>query len=160
MKPRSPARKFLAPAARQGDGRGYLNQPQRPIPEHADAIKLAEDADLVAARAAMCDEPEAVGPAVVDAFTDLARTYDRIRHHADVERARADRETLPVDARIRDAKRRAKLRHADISGEMHAVEKIVERATRGGRPVPPAALDRLRRIEARLDYRHDLEDAA
>jgi hypothetical protein len=53
-------KRFLAPQGRSGDGHGYLTQPQRPYPEHADADELYREAERVAAASAMCDEPEAL----------------------------------------------------------------------------------------------------
>ena len=154
---RKPASRFLAPQGRAGNGHGYLNQPIRPLPE------VADHPDLVAKIANAthhCDEPEAPGPAIVDAITDLARTYDRIRYTAEIEAAQQSRRLLTIEQRMADAQRRAKRRHADISGEMHAIKAMLARARSGGRTDPPAAHERLERIEARLDYRHDLADAA
>lgn len=153
----TPSRRFIAPQARAGNGHGYLTQPQRPYPEHSDPDELAREQERVATHTKHCDEPEAIGDAIVNAQTELARTYDRIRYTADIEHAHQIREQLSMEQRMADARRRAKLRHADISGEMHAITKMLEHAERGGRKTPPAAVTRLQRIEARLDYRWDLE---
>ena len=161
--PRTPARRFLAPQARQGNGHGYVSQPHRPLPEaslHADTDVLREEAALVHTRTRMCDEPESPGPAIVDAITDLARTYDRLRYLADLEQRAGIRKQLTIEQRMADAQRRAKQRHADISGELHVIRQMLKRARDGGRKDPPAVHERLARIEARLDYRHDLADAA
>lgn len=158
--PRKPASRFLAPQARAGNGRGYLSQPGRPLPdtpEHPDHPDLVAK---IAGATCHCDEPEAVGPAIVDAFTDLARTYDRIRHTAEIENLQQARRLLSMEQRMADVQRRAKRRHADVSGEMHAIKCMLERARKGGRDEPSAAFERIERIEARLDYRHDLADAA
>jgi hypothetical protein len=152
-----PARRFIAPQARSGNGHGFLSQPLRPLPE------VADNPDLVArigGATHYCDEPEAVGPDIVDAQTELARTYDRLRYQAEVEQAQKDRRMLSIEQRMADAVRRAKLRHADVSGEMHVIKQMLERARKGGRAEPLAALERVERLEARLDYRPDLADAA
>lgn len=154
--PQNPSR-FIAPQARAGNGHGYLNQPLRPLPEVADPADLV---DKIASATHYCDEPEAIGPDIVDAQTELARTYDRLRYEAEVELSQQTRKLLTIEQRMADAQRRAKLRHADISGEMHVVKQMLKRARKGGREDPPAALERVERIEARLDYRPDLADAA
>jgi hypothetical protein len=162
--PRKPASRFIAPQARAGNGHGYLNQPMRPLPDAIDPIHNPDDAELletIASATRHCDEPEAIGPAIVDAITELARTYDRIRYSVEVETAQQARRLLTMEQRMADVQRRAKLRHADVSGEMHVIKAMLERARKGGRVDPSAATERIERIEARLDYRHDLErDAA
>lgn len=152
-----PARKFLAPQARQGDGHGYTNRPQRPLPEVPDSPELVA---RIHDRTALCDEPEAPSGAWIEAQYDLARTYDRMRHLAQVEQAHRIRACLSLEARMTEAHRRAKLQRVDVSGELYVIRQMLERARRGGRGEPPAAVDRLSRVEATLDYRPDLEDAA
>lgn len=153
------ARRFLAPRGRQGDGLGYLAVPDRECPGPAGVEQHLEVVDLVAARTSIFDEPEAVGPAIVDAYSELARTYDLARHRAEVGELREVRAGLSVGQRIADARHRAKVRHVDVRSELRAVEWLVDRAGRGGRVVPQVALQRLVRVEELLDTRADLEAA-
>lgn len=149
--PRPPSRRFLAHGA--GNGHGYRTQPQRDIPE------VADDPETIARireATSIGDEPEAPGPAIVDAYTDLARTYDRARHAAEVEARQQTRRLLDAEKRLAEAKRQAKLRHIDVSREVHVVKNMLDRARKGGRAEPEAAIHRLERIEARLDHRPDL----
>lgn len=155
-----PARRFLAPQARSGNGHGYLTQPQRPYPEHSDPTELARERERVAEHTRMCDEPEAPGPDIIDAQRDLARTYDRLRHHADVQQREEIRQHLTVEHRMAEAHRRAKQQRIDLSSELHACKQMLDRARKGGRTEPPALLRKLTEAEARLDHRPDLADAA
>jgi hypothetical protein len=52
---RNPARRFLAPQARAGNGLGYLSQPQREYPIAADPPELV---DRIAGATDWRDEPE------------------------------------------------------------------------------------------------------
>jgi hypothetical protein len=142
--------RFLAPQGRSGDGRGYLNMPLRALPPD-DSPETAAEAKRVAEAAAMCDEPEAVGPAILDAFGESARYYETLRHQANIERARVARQELNVEQRLRGVEERAKRQHINVSGELHVIRSMLERAKSGGRKEPPAAVDRLERIEAVLD---------
>lgn len=92
-----PARKFIAPQARSGDGHGYLNRPPRPLPEAIDPIGDYRDAELVAKIADAtdyCDEPEAISADIVNAQADLGRTYDRLRHNAEIEQREQNRQAV------------------------------------------------------------------
>lgn len=149
-----PSRRFLTPGARAGStGHGYNTQPQRPLPQVADEPEIT---DRIRDAANMCDEPEAISAAIVDAYADLARTYDRIRHEAEVERMNVIRQALDLEQRMAEAHRRAKRQHINVSHEMRIVQQLVERAQRGNRTTPPEAIRRIERIEAKLDYRPDL----
>jgi hypothetical protein len=148
-----PTRRFLAPGARAGNGYGHLTEPLRPIPETADEPHVIE---RIETRTNLCDEPEEIGPAIVDAYADLARTYDRLRHEAELEQLGRLRETLTLEQRLVEIQRKAKRQHVDISREAHALRAILERARIGGRAEPVSATIKIRAIEARLDHRPDL----
>lgn len=160
-----PARKFIAPQARAGNGHGYLSQPPRPLPEVADQPDLIAK---IATATHYCDEPEAISPDIVNAQADLGRTYDRLRHDADVEQREHNRKALveavgpliAAEHRMAEARRRAKLQHVDISHELHIMRRDLDRARAGGRDNPRQVIARLEKLEARLDHRPDLEDAA
>lgn len=136
------SRRFLAPQARSGDGKGYLGRPDRPYPPVADE---AETAARIAEARAICDEPEAIGPAIVDAYAELGRTFDELRRKAQIEQARIARTLLTVEARIRDAQRRAKIQRMDVTSELWLIRKMLIRGNE------TAALVRVERLEARLD---------
>jgi hypothetical protein len=165
-----PTRKFIAPQAKAGDGHGYLNRPPRPIPEGIDPVHDYRDAETVARIAAAthyCDEPEAISDDIVDAFRDLGRTYDRLRHNAEVEQREHNRQALTqavgpliaAEHRMNEARRRAKLQHVDVSHELHIMRRDLDRARNGGRDNPTNVIARLERLEARLDHRPDLDAA-
>ena len=148
---RKPSRRFLAHG--QGNGHGYHTQPIRECPIVADDPEVV---DRIREAVSLDDEPEAPSGAIVDAYRDLARTYDIARHSAEVEARQQVRKLLTSEDRLREVQRQAKLRHIDVSGEVHTVKRMLERARKGGRQDPPAAVERIERIEARLDYRPDL----
>lgn len=118
-----PKPRFLAPAARVGDGHGYVDRPEM----------------------AMRDEPECVGPAIVNAQTELAEKYNALRHAAWVAQAQEDRAKLSVPHRIADVRRRAKARHIDMAHELHVTLKMYERGNEA------AARARVEGLEAQLD---------
>lgn len=148
---REPARKFLAPNGR------IAGKPLRELHDGGDPPEVVA---RIAEATSLCDEPEMPSKATVDAHAELARTYDRLRYCAELEQARKTRQMLSIEARMADVQRRAKLRGANVSGEMHVVKKMLDRARNGGRKDPPAAFERIERIEYRLDWRPDLEDVA
>lgn len=127
---------FLAPMGRPGDAinqdrdrLGYVTKPQL----------------------AMRDEPECVGPAIVNGYAELADFQHTLRHKASVEAARQARPLLEAEDRIRDAERRAKHAHRNLSHEFHLLRLMLDRAERGGRRTPESAIRKLARIEATLD---------
>lgn len=149
--PRQPARRFMAPGARSGNGHGYYTQPQRPLPHAGDTPELATEAARVADRNRFCDEPEYPDRAIVDAYGELARTYDMVRRAQELEELQRARVLLTAEQRLRDAQHKAKRRHVNLTGEFHAVRSMLDQAKRGGRKDPPSAVRALERIEARLD---------
>lgn len=155
--PRIPARKFLAAQARAGNGHGYTSTPGRPLPEVADPPEVIE---RIRTQTNLCDEPEAPSANWIDAEADLRRTYDQQRHKIQVAAMQKIRGALNTEARMAEARRQAKMRHIDISGELHAIDLLLKRAREGGRKEPPGAVARLEKVEARLDFRPDLDEAA
>lgn len=157
-------RRFLAPAARPGNGHGYLTEPTREAQPVADPPEVAA---RIGTATSIFDEPEAPSPAWVDAEADLAATRNALRHAALVEQLRAARQELSLRARIADARRRARAQHVDVSHQLHLVERDLQRAQSRRAPVPetatelresrrdeaepPAALRRMQAVEALLD---------
>src|SRR5690349_1446456 len=90
MARRTPARRFLAPQARAGNGLGYLSQPQREYPVVADEPELV---DRIATCTDWRDEPEGL---------------DRLDYELHIdERAKRDAEQqLRFETRQREQSRR------------------------------------------------------
>ena len=136
------ARRFLAPQARAGNGHGYLSQPERELPPVADEPDVV---DRIRSATSMCDEPEAPSAAWVDAEAELAAERNRLRLLKLAETARGIRQTLTIENRMRDAHRRAKLKHIDVSREFYVMRKMIARGNE------TAASQRLEKLEAQLD---------
>lgn len=100
-------------------------------------------------------EPEKVTDSENDS-EDAELERKRERHDAEVQARRKDRKLLSAEARLVEVRRRAKQRQLNVSHEAHIAEKMIDRARRGGRPVPEAAVTKIERLEERLDYRPDL----
>jgi hypothetical protein len=156
--PTSERRMFLAPRAAAGDGHGYrytpLRRPDRDIivngqprtePPSPETLQTIRDATR------LTDEPECVGPSILDSYQESARFYESLRHLAEVEAAQQARRMQTVAQRVRDAQDRAKRTQTDFSHEFHICRKMLERAKAGGRKDPPAALRIIEKIESRLD---------
>jgi hypothetical protein len=129
--PRRPPGRFLAPKAR-GDEHGYV----------ADS------------RLGMRDEPEAIGPAILDGYAEGNAFRFAQQHAADVLAAQTLRPLLRAEDRLRDAERRAKQsKRRDLKGEFAALRGMLDREQRRGvEPRPQSALlVRLERVEATLD---------
>lgn len=146
-----PARRFLAPQARSGNGHGYLTQPERQYPQAPDPVDVVE---RIASATAMCDEPEAPSSAWVDAEADLAVERNRLRLLHRAMQAREARQTVTPENRIKDAQRRAKVKRMDITSDLFFVRKSLVRGKDGD------AIKRLEGIELRLDGVAGLETAA
>lgn len=132
---------FLAPAARTGDSHGYVHDP----------------------RLAMRDEPEAIGPAIIDSYAESNEFRFAQQHTADVLAARTLRPLLRAEDRLRDAERRAKYaKRRDLKGEFAALRGLLDRELRGGiEPKPTSTIvRRLERVEAKLDGIDTTEEAA
>lgn len=99
---------------------------------------------------ALREEPECIGPAIVDAYAELGKTFDELRRIAQIEEARVLRQALSLENRMLDARRRAKLQHIDLSHEMHIMDKML------GRGKDAAVVERLEILEARLDHAPDV----
>jgi hypothetical protein len=96
-------------------------------------------------------EPECIGPAWVEGYAKIADFHRSQQHIKAVAAARVLRPLLAAEDRLRDAERRAKDAHRNLSHEFHVLRKMLERAEKGGRKAPASALTRLERIEASLD---------
>lgn len=152
-----PARRFIAPQARAGNGHGYLTQPPRPLPIVADPPEVVE---RIASATSTTDEPEAPSPAWVEAAADLHRTYDKLRFVAQVEQTQQIRRTLTVENRMAEARRVARLRNINARSEFTAIARMLEharmeRTDHRRTRLEAAAERRLAGVEARLDQLPD-----
>jgi hypothetical protein len=145
------ARKFIGPNGKMA------GKPFRDIPTVADPPEVIE---RIASCTSIFDEPEYPGKAILDAHTELAQHYDRLRYQLELEQAQQDRKLLSMEARMAEVQRRAKMRHVNFSRELFTARKMLERAQAGGRKEPQAAVRLVETLEYRLDYRPDLEEAA
>jgi hypothetical protein len=140
---------FLAPRATAGDGHGYRNRPLRepPLHEqlHPETIARIRDA------ANINDEPECVGPAILDGYAEAADFHRSIQHLHHVEQARQTRKLLSSEQRLIDAERRARQANVNLTREFLVARKMFDQAKRGGRREPAVALRKLETIEAKLD---------
>lgn len=114
------------------EAQGYTEQPHKALP----------------------DEPECVGPAILDGYAESARFYESLQHLRDVEAAQQSRKLLTAEQRLLDAQARAKRTQTDFSHEFHICRNMIDRAKRGGRKEPPAAVRVLEKVEAALDGTH------
>lgn len=144
------ARHFLAPSS----DAIYVAAPPRELPEVADEPSTVE---RIRDAASIRDEPEAVSSAWANGRPWLRENAkDARRRHtehrtADVGQRRVIRDQLDMEDRMKDAQRRAKRHHVDVSHELHVLGKMLERARNGGRKEPPSAVKRMAKLEARLD---------
>lgn len=153
--------RFLAPQARQGDGSGYLNQPiRRDLPEGLDKFELADHANRTREATRPEDEPECIGPAILDSYIESNKFRYSQQHTADVLAMQQIRPLLRAEDRLKDAERRARQsRRRDLKGEFMALRGMLARFQRGGEEPKPGSsvLRRLEGVEAKLD---GLEQAA
>ena len=150
--PTGERRMFLAPRAAAGDGHGYRYGPTRKPRLHEQ--ESPETLEKIRDAASINDEPECVGPAILDGYQESARFYESLRHLRDVEQAQQTRKLLTAEQRIKDAQARAKRTQTDFSHEFHICRKMIDRAKAGGRKEPPAAIRVLEKVEAALDGTH------
>lgn len=156
--PRQRARRFLIPGGGKGSsGLGYATQPLRELRPGGDPSELVS---IVATQTCLVDEPEFVGPAILDAYGESARFYESLRHQAEVAAAREARKTLEPEDRVADIKRRAKEKHVNIAGDLAKVEHDLRKARAGGRKNFNGIVRRIERLEAWLDGPVDLRNAA
>jgi hypothetical protein len=148
---RAHARRFMLPGAGKGStSLGYTTQPIRDLPIVADEPHVIE---RIASATDTRDEPESPSPAWVDAESELAAERNRVRLLKQAEMAQQARKHITTENRMRDAQRRAKLKHVDITGELFVMRKML---TRGNEQ---SAVTRLEQLEARLDGVTDLKAA-
>jgi hypothetical protein len=129
--PRRPPGRFF-PHKGRGDELGYVHDP----------------------RLGMRDEPECIGPAILDSYAEGNEFRFAQQHTADVLAARVLRPLLRAEDRLRDAERRAKYaKRRDLNGEFLALRGMLERELRACiEPKPESAVvRRLERVEAKLD---------
>jgi hypothetical protein len=120
---------FLAPRARPGNGHGYVN----------------------VAIMGMRDEPECVGPAVLDSYAEVNARILTQHLVLEVAQAQERRPALSPQNRLDTIHQRAKHAHVDLSHPIHLVQKAIDKARLREQPVAAVALVRLEGLEALLD---------
>jgi hypothetical protein len=100
---------------------------------------------------AVRDEPECIGPAILNSYADVNRRIWTQQHVIDVAEAQERRPQLAPVHRLEDVRRRAKDAHVDLSHEIHLVQLAVDKARFRAQPVSLSALTRLEGLEALLD---------
>jgi hypothetical protein len=128
---------FLAPMGRPGD----------PINQDGDRLGYFTKPGL-----GMRHEPECVGPAIVHGYAQVADFHRAQQHAANVLAMQQTRPLLKAEDRLKDAMRRAKQAHRkDLSGEFLALKHMLAHDLKGGGSAGASTLQRLERVEARLD---------
>jgi hypothetical protein len=104
---------------------------------------------------AVRNEPECVGPAILESYATASLLAHSQRHIMEVSHMRENvRPLLRAEDRIRDAERRARqARRRDLKGEFQALRGMLARYQKtNDEPKPDSSLiGRLERVEARLD---------
>lgn len=147
---RTHAPRFLAPGASAGDGKGYRHAPPRRLDKGAPADPPAV-VERVRAAASLRDEPEAIGPAILDPQGDDAAYLDRLRRDAELQAAILARRALASEDRLREIMRRAKLKRVDVRKEVYVMEAMLERSRRAGQGAPVKLVGHFERAEKRID---------
>lgn len=148
-KPRRPAPLFLAPGA-GGNDTGYRTRPLRPLDATMEADS-PEVVELIAGATRICDEPECIGPGIVDAYGEDAKFYESQRAIREAAERRQARVLLTAEDRLKTVMENAKRRHIDVSHEAFIMRRDLERARLAGRKEPASVLARLERTEAKVD---------
>jgi hypothetical protein len=145
---RKRARTRKAPPRFLAFGIRYAQSPLRELPIIADEPDVR---DRIAGATSLRDEPECVGPAILDPYGEDARKHQQLRHLKAVQEAQARRPQLDPTIRVADIERRAKDRHADLTKDTRLIRMWLDTARNGGRKPPQKALDRIVRLENQLD---------
>lgn len=120
----TPARRFLAPKARAGNGHGYLTQPTRPLEStiNADEEHIVE---RVLSATAMCDEPEALTEAEWKAHIDKrAITAEEQRRKFESAARDRERRLMDFEQRLVTAHAEARRRCIDVSSEVRLLKHM------------------------------------
>lgn len=100
---------------------------------------------------AVHNEPECVGPAILDGYAEAADFHRSQQHARHVAAMQAVRPLLTADDRVRDIQRRARHAHVDLTHEVHLMRRDIDRAKAGNRKTPKRVLERLEGLEGLLD---------
>lgn len=145
-RPRRPAGRFLAPNGRT------RTKPLREVP--SDGIHEEDrlrEVELVASHTDPRDEPEGIGPAILESWAEVNRRILTQHHILEVAEAVERRPELTAAHRLETVRQRAKHAHVDMSHPIHLVQLAVDKARLREQPVNPRALERLEGLEALLD---------
>jgi hypothetical protein len=140
-KPRTPAGRFLGPT-------GIRYSPLRDLPIIADEKELV---DRIRDAATLRDEPEMIGPAILDSYAESNAFKHTQQHQADVLAAQQIRPALKAEDRLKDIYRRAKHARVDLSHEIGIMERDLDKARKRGDEPKVHTLHRLTNLEGLLD---------
>ena len=116
------ARRFLAPQARSGDGRGYLNSPDREYPAVADEPEVRE---RIREARAMRDEPEALDRDDWKRHIDRrARGLEEQRQKFETRQREDKRRRMDFEQRLSAAQEQAKRRHMNVSPDVRLLRHM------------------------------------
>jgi hypothetical protein len=145
---------FLAHGA--GNGHGYTTRPLRGLPSDipglVDDDQLRDQADRVRDAVSIRDEPESIGPAIVDGYASIANFHRSQQHALDVAAAQNVRPLLKAEDRLKDIRRRARHSHMDLSHETHLLERDLEKYRRRGQQPPQRVFGSLEKLESWIDW--------
>lgn len=139
--PRQPPGRFLGPS-------GLRSRPLRRYPQVKDEQYIL---DRIKEARDPADEPECIGPAILDSYAESNAFRFTQEHQAAVLAAQQLRPLLAAEDRILDIRRRAKHARVDLTHEVDIMNKDLKRAREGNRKPPKRVEDRLVGLEALLD---------
>lgn len=140
-KPKQPAGRFMGP-------NGTRYKPLRDCPIVADEPEVV---DRIRAATSTRDEPEMLGPAILDSYAESNAFKHAQQHMADVLAAQQIRPLLAAEDRIKDIHRRAKHARVDLSHELGIMNRDLEKARKRGADPKPHTLHRISNLEGLLD---------
>jgi hypothetical protein len=98
------------------------------------------------------DEPECIGPAILNSYADVNRRIFTQQHVLDVAQAQERRPELTPQNRVDDLRRRAKDgRYQDLTRPLHVIQKELDKARFRGQPAGARTVAKIEAIEALLD---------
>jgi hypothetical protein len=141
QRPRQPRRRFLSPT-------GVRSTPMRELPIAADEPEMI---DRIKAATSIRDEPEVIGPAILNSYAESNAFKHTQQHMADVLAAQQIRPAIEAEDRLKDIHRRAKHARVDLSHEIGIMRRDLDKARQRGAQPKPHTLHRLTNIEGLLD---------
>lgn len=122
MTPKQPARRFLAPQARAGNGLGYLGRPERDLPIVADEKHVV---DRIKGATSLSDEPEALSKTEWTAHIDKrAKLLAEQQQKFESKTRDQARRLMDFETRLTTAQQEARNRCIDVSSEVRLLRHM------------------------------------